>query len=82
MRRLKIALMGFGLAVIIGAMTGMAAETPETRVVKEFPSYEKAGRRWRNVVISPGASIDALTALYDFAMHIGHEWPRRDTSSW
>ena len=73
MRRLKIALTGFGLAVIIGAMTGMAAETPETRVVKEFPSYEKAGRRWRNVVISPGASIDALAAL---AQRLHAEDPR------
>jgi hypothetical protein len=52
-----------GLVAIIGASVGMAPETPEAPVVGEFPSYQKAGRHWRNVVIAPDPSIEALTAL-------------------
>ena len=45
-----------------------AAPPPEPQVniaaiLKEFPSHEKAGRRWRNIVISPDNSVEALIAL-------------------
>jgi hypothetical protein len=63
MRSQKTAMMGLGLVVIIGASVGRALETPEAPVVGAFPSYQKAGRHWRNVVIAPDPSIDALTAL-------------------
>jgi hypothetical protein len=63
MRPQKTAMMGLGLVAILGAFGGMAPETPEAPVVGEFPSYQKAGRHWRNVVIAPDPGIDALTAL-------------------
>jgi hypothetical protein len=40
-----------------------APETHAARVLKEFPSYEVMGRRWRNIVVSPDNSMEALTAL-------------------
>ena len=41
----------------------MAPEVKAARVVKEFPSYQVMGRRWRNIVVSPDNSLEALTAL-------------------
>jgi hypothetical protein len=39
------------------------AEAPTARVLKEFPSYRTGTWHRRNVVVSPGLSLDALTAL-------------------
>jgi hypothetical protein len=41
----------------------IAPEVKAARVVKEFPSYQVSGRRWRNIVVSPDNSLEALTAL-------------------
>jgi hypothetical protein len=41
----------------------MAPEVKAARVVKEFPSYQVKERRWRNIVVSPDNSLEALTAL-------------------
>jgi len=59
------------LAASIGAGTKptkppdspVALEVKAARVVKEFPSYQVMGRRWRNIVVSPDNSMEALTAL-------------------
>jgi hypothetical protein len=61
------------LAVSVGAGTKLtkppnnpppvALEAKAARVMKEFPSYQVMGRRWRNVVVSPDNSLEALTAL-------------------
>jgi hypothetical protein len=86
MYSLRSVLFGLGVAVI-GALGGLFSSSPEppadpplmvlettvTPVVKEFQSYERTGRRWRNVVVSPGISIDVLTAL---AQRLHAEDPR------
>ena len=41
----------------------IAPEVKAARVVKEFPSYQVMGRRWRTIVVSPDNSLEALTAL-------------------
>ena len=41
----------------------IAPEVKAAHVVKEFPSYQVRGRRWRNIVVSLDNSLEALTAL-------------------
>jgi hypothetical protein len=42
-------------------------------ILKEFPSDQHMGRHWRNIVISPNNSIEALTAL---AKRLHHDNPK------
>jgi hypothetical protein len=81
-------LIGLGVFVIISIIVGQRAlptkatteHTPPVEqhakaaaVLKEFPSYQRMGRRWRSVVVSPNTTIEVLAAL---AKRLPHEDPK------
>jgi hypothetical protein len=88
MKPLRKFVIGLGMFVIISAIVGQHApptkatteQTPPvehhakaTAVLQEFPSYQKMGRRWRSVVISPNTTIEELAALMK---RLHHEDPK------
>ena len=62
-------MIGVGMLIMIGVTMGESPpllkgpEAKAARVVKEFPRYELMGRLWRNIVIAPNPSLDALSRL-------------------
>jgi hypothetical protein len=63
------ALLMLGIVAVVPAGTKAPTPTPTVpeakpaRVLKEFPSYHRMGRHWRNIVVAADNSIEALTAL-------------------